>query len=387
MGLRFHSGIGPSFKSGSPEYRPRISRDAASGKIRCNLLGCYSYTTAFPSSAAGTPRAQVFVKRIAQLDGVRGVAILTVFAHHALHIRLLWAGVDLFFILSGFLITGVLVDRKHRPLREYFSGFYARRARRILVPYLIALAVLSLFVGYAWLRHWYLYIGLMNFLAPLGIPAPEAFAPFWSLAVEEQFYLIWPFAIYLFTERGVLRFAALLVLLAPLLRGLCHFHTEWAVYMLTPFRMDLLATGALLCLAYRHRRAHVERWGAPAGLAITLIGVSGLILLSRLGITTHGNTRAGNILIFECTLLASTGVILWALSGRFTGPLRWGPLVYVGKISYSMYLIHLGVLLLLGARLSPVAAAAVGLAMTLTYATASWFLVERPLLRPAVPAT
>jgi len=325
------------------------------------------------------------VKRIAQLDGVRGIAILTVFAHHALHIRLLWAGVDLFFILSGFLITGILLDRKHRPLREYFSGFYARRARRILVPYLIALAVLSLFVGIGWLRHWYLYLGLMNFLAPLGVPAPEAFAPFWSLAVEEQFYLVWPFAIYLLRERGVLRFAAFLVLLAPLLRGLCLFQTEWAVYMLTPFRMDLLATGALLCLAYRHQRPRIERFGAPVGLGVATVGLAGLLLLSRLGITTHGNTRAGNVLIFECTLLASTGVILWALSGLFTAPLQWRPLAYVGKISYSMYLIHLGVLLLLGSRLSPVPAAAVGLAITLAYATASWFLVERPLLRPAVP--
>lgn len=326
------------------------------------------------------PMAGELLKRITQLDGVRGVAILTVFAHHALHIRLLWAGVDLFFILSGFLITGVLLDARQRSLGVYFTRFYARRARRILVPYLLALLILSLFVGFAWLRQWFFYLGLMNFLAPLGIPEPSAFGPFWSLAVEEQFYLIWPFAVYLLTERRLARFASALLLVAPVLRGVCHFKADWAIYMLTPFRMDLLATGAILCLVCRHRRRWIERWGAPAGLALASIGTSALLLLSRLRITTYGNTRTGNVLIYECTLFACAGVIVWALSGRYVAPLRWTPLRYIGKLSYSMYLIHLGAILLIGERLSGSAAAAVAFAITLAYAIASWHLVEKRLL-------
>jgi peptidoglycan/LPS O-acetylase OafA/YrhL len=321
------------------------------------------------------------LKRISELDGVRGVAILAVFAHHSLHVKLLWAGVDLFFILSGFLITGVLLGAKQRPMGEYFRVFYARRARRILVPYLIALLVLSLFFGFAWRAQWFFYLGLMNFLPPLGLPEPNAFGPFWSLAVEEQFYLVWPFAVYLLSERRLARFACSLFVAAPLLRGLCHFQTDWAVYMLTPFRVDLLATGALLCLAYRNDGVWMRRWGAGVGLVLTCIGAAGLLLLSHFGVTTYGNTRTGNVLIYECTLLTCSGLILWALSGRYTWPLRWGALRYVGKISYSMYLIHLGAILLLGERLSPLAAAGAAFAVTLGYAVASWHLVERRLLR------
>jgi peptidoglycan/LPS O-acetylase OafA/YrhL len=321
------------------------------------------------------------LKRITQLDGVRGIAILTVFAHHALHIKLLWAGVDLFFILSGFLITSVLLDVRQRPFGQYFSHFYARRARRILAPYVIALLILSLFVGFAWLRQWYFYLGLMNFLAPLSLPEPDAFGPFWSLAVEEQFYLVWPFAVYLLAERALARFACALFLTAPLLRAVCHFRANWVIYMLTPFRMDLLATGAILCLAYRHRRAWIERRGAAAGLLLAALGTASLLMLSRLGVTTYGNTRTGNVLIYECTLIVCSGFILWALSGTHVWPLRSTALRYIGKLSYSMYLIHLGAILLIGQRLSGPAAAAVSFAATLAYAITSWHLIEKKLLR------
>jgi peptidoglycan/LPS O-acetylase OafA/YrhL len=130
------------------------------------------------------------MKRIPQLDGVRALAILAVFVHHALHVRLLWSGVDLFFILSGFLITRVLLDAKHHSLGGYFAHFYARRARRILAPYLLTLIVASFFVGLAWARHWYFYLLFTNLLRPLHIALPVAFEPLWSLAVEEQFYLL-----------------------------------------------------------------------------------------------------------------------------------------------------------------------------------------------------
>lgn len=75
------------------------------------------------------------MQRIRQLDGIRAIAILAVFVHHSLHVKLMWMGVDLFFVLSGFLITGVLLDAKHHSLGNFFAHFYSRRARRILAPY------------------------------------------------------------------------------------------------------------------------------------------------------------------------------------------------------------------------------------------------------------
>ncbi len=333
------------------------------------------------------------LQRIGQLDGVRGVAILAVFLNHALNAKLLWMGVDLFFILSGFLITGVLLNAKQHSLRGYFAKFYARRARRILPPYLLTLLVASAIFGLAWTQHWYFYILLTNLIGPLHIPAPVAFAPLWSLAVEEQFYLFWPFAVYFLSERRLAQLAVSLVVLAPMLRAVFHFQSYEPVYCLTPFRMDLLAVGALLCLAYRHMPSRIERLGPTFGMFSAVSGIGGLVLLDRCGITTGGNTRIGNSLILECTLFVCLGVMLWALSGRSVRVLQWEPLRYIGKISYTMYLVHRGVLFLCSMRFDEHVAAIVGFSITVAYASASWFLMEKRLLvhhrRPAIlaPAT
>ncbi len=188
------------------------------------------------------------MSRIRQLDGLRALAIVSVFLHHALHVKLLWMGVDLFFVLSGFLITGVLTDAKRYSLAGFFGHFYSRRVRRILAPYLLMLFLASFIFGTAWLKHWYLYILLTNLLLPLGIPHPTAFDPLWSLAVEEQFYLVWPFAVYFLSTRRLRQLCIALIVLAPILRGAFLFQRHWPIYTLTPFRMDLLAAGGLLCV-------------------------------------------------------------------------------------------------------------------------------------------
>lgn len=320
------------------------------------------------------------MKRIVQLDGVRALAILAVLVHHALHLKMMWMGVDLFFILSGFLITGVLLNARQKTLTHYFAGFYERRGRRILAPYLLTLLIASLIFGFGWTRYWYFYVLLTNLLLPLHIPHPAAFEPLWSLAVEEQFYLVWPFAVYYLTEKQLVRWAACLIALAPLLRAVFHFHQHWPIYTLTPFRMDLLAAGAMLCIIYRKRRSLIERWGAKFGLVSLASGLGGLLILSRLGISTYGNTRLGNVLIYECALLSCLGIMLWALSGWKVGILCWRPMTYIGQISYTMYLVHLGILTLLSTRLSPVLTAVVGLVVTVLYASLSWYLFERRLL-------
>jgi peptidoglycan/LPS O-acetylase OafA/YrhL len=103
--------------------------------------------------------------RITQLDGIRGFAIIAVFLHHAFGLKLLWSGVDLFFVLSGLLITGILLQQKKtRSLGSYLGHFYERRARRILSPYLLLLTLTTIFFGVAWLSHVGFYIFLMNML-------------------------------------------------------------------------------------------------------------------------------------------------------------------------------------------------------------------------------
>jgi peptidoglycan/LPS O-acetylase OafA/YrhL len=320
------------------------------------------------------------MKRITQLDGLRALAILMVFMKHAFRMPLMWMGVDLFFILSGFLITGVLLNAKEKSLGHYFAHFYERRARRILVPYLMTLALVSLLFGLGWAQHWYFYVLLMNFIRPLNIPHPDAIIPLWSLAVEEQFYLMWPFAVYYLSQKQLARFAAFLIVLAPILRGTLHFQADWPIYMLTPFRMDLLATGAMLHLVYRNRRDLIEKRGAQVGAVLTVIGLAGLILLARLGVTTYGNSRVGNVFIYEGALFTCLGIMLWALSGWNVQILQWRPVRWLGQISYTVYLVHMSFLLYFGEHFSKAVTAVLTLAVTLVYATLSWYLIEKRLL-------
>jgi peptidoglycan/LPS O-acetylase OafA/YrhL len=320
------------------------------------------------------------MKRIPQLDGVRAIAILAVFFHHALRVKMLWMGVDLFFILSGFLITGVLLSAKHHTIGSFFAHFYARRARRILAPYVLTLIVVSFFFGVTWMRHWYLYILLTNLLLPLHIPHPVAFDPLWSLAVEEQFYLVWPFAVYFLDEEHLRRLLVLLIILAPVLRGSLHFQEHWPIYTLTPFRMDLLAAGALLWLEWKRNRAGIERWGARISAPLAILGFAGLAVLRRYHISTDGNSRLGNVLIYEFSLFICFGFMLYALSGWHVGWLRLKPLMYIGQISYSMYLVHLGILTLIEPRISGIAGDALALALIIGYAALSWQVMESRLL-------
>jgi peptidoglycan/LPS O-acetylase OafA/YrhL len=320
------------------------------------------------------------MKRIPQLDSVRAIAILAVFCHHSLGIKMMWMGVDLFFILSGFLITGVLINAKHHTLGGFFAHFYARRARRVLAPYLLLLIVASFVFGLAWARHWYLYILLTNLILPLHIPHPTVFDPLWSLAVEEQFYLTWPFAVYFLSERNLRRLLILLIVLAPALRGVIHFHEHWPIYTLTPFRMDLISVGALLWLEWQHNRAGIERWGAKTGAVLAVLGFTGLGLLGRLHISTYGNSRIGNVFIYEFSLLICLGFMLYALSGWQVGWLRLRPLRYIGRISYSMYLVHVGIIMLVATRFHGAVGAALALVLTIGYAALSWHLVESRLL-------
>ena len=327
------------------------------------------------------------MQRIRQLDGVRGLAILSVFAYHSVHTKFLWMGVDLFFILSGFLITGVLLDRKQDSLPAFLGGFYARRARRILAPYALFLLVASCVIGTAWLHQWYYYLFLTNLLAPLHLPLPGAFSTLWSLAVEEQFYLVWPWAVYVLSVRGLRTLCVLLIATAPLLRGLCHFSDHWAIFMLTPFRMDLLATGSLLCLVWRSRREWIEKWGAILGIPLAILGYAALRVLWHNGIVMSSNTSTSNVLIYESSLAACLGVMLFALGGKGTGWLKARPLTWIGQISYSMYLVHMGVIVIVFTKFHGWAGVLVSLACTIGYAAISWIALEKRLLsRRTAPA-
>ena len=212
----------------------------------------------------GTPE----IKRIPQLDGIRGLAILLVMLFHFFWFPMAaglpisandswlrpillscWVGVDLFFVLSGFLITGILVDARARP--GYFKNFYARRVLRIFPLYYLFLAAWLALTGYQSLWLWS-YTANIHMAREGWTAVPSAVDHLWSLAIEEQYYLLWPVVIYFLKPKQALFVCAGLAMLCPLIRfHYFHVNQPLSAYMLTHARLDSLAWGALLALAVR----------------------------------------------------------------------------------------------------------------------------------------
>lgn len=232
------------------------------------------------------------MKRISQLDGVRGFALLmVVFFHYVLQqlhpapetvgadvLRLcLWtySAVDLFFVLSGFLITGILLD--NAGAGNYFKVFYLRRACRILPLYLVAVlsfVVARHFIGGAarfhWLFHdplptWCYFTFTQNFvMAAAGTGGPAWIDVTWSVAVDEHFYLVLPLLVFVVPRRSLPWIFGVMILTAPLLRRFVPLG-ELNTYVSSPWRADALLCGSLLGWCVRqpvileHIRANVRK--------------------------------------------------------------------------------------------------------------------------------
>ncbi len=320
---------------------------------------------------------------VVALDGLRGIAILFVFVFHAFNANLLWMGVDIFFVLSGFLITGILLRQKRKRFLNYLGGFYIQRSRRILPAYSVFLAVSVLLFGTGWLSYWYLYLGGMNFLIPLNLPHLST-QPLWSLAVEEQFYLLWPLAVFFLDKRRLIILAWALLILAPVLRWVCtpYFSSGFATYMLLPFRMDTLAAGALVALymsGVPMQASVVQVNLRPYRVHALLLLVAGATLaiaLNAKGLKPTMGSQLANTALLEATLMISVGLLLLSLMGVGVRGLSSKGLTGLGRISYSFYLIHMTAL-----QLAPPHGWALALGMTLAYSIVMWVVIERPILR------
>jgi peptidoglycan/LPS O-acetylase OafA/YrhL len=242
------------------------------------------------------------------LDGLRGVAVLLVFVeHYCTHVtpqslRYGWVGVDIFFVLSGFLITGILYDTREAAHR--FRNFYVRRSLRIFPLYygvLLLGLLLSPMFHWVWHPAWYLYpvylgnyarfLYLGDFLRNTGVleglrsqlhldpPFVAYLGHLWSLCVEEQFYLVWPFVIFYIKDRRRLRnLCAIVCPLVLLARVICvlmlptaMLHADF-LYRTTPFRVDALLLGGFVALALRGPEAtQLVRSARPVLLGVFAI--------------------------------------------------------------------------------------------------------------------
>lgn len=355
-------------------------------------------------------------KHIPALDGLRGVAILSVFVFHTapalpvssrvtLYFRQLfmqgWAGVDLFFVLSGFLITGILLDT--RESSEYFRNFYARRILRIFPLYYTVLAAVLIFAAVlksAALnqflppgpdRKWY-FLYLTNWIAVWkGAPEWGFLWHFWSLAIEEQFYLLWPLVVWLLGARGT-RWLAMIGVPSLLAIRLCWYQHAGLVDGLTfgPTHMDGLLVGALCAILYRDERSlAVIRKLLP----IICAGCLGIFLLASFTLAEHEQQVFIRTISYSLLAVGFGAVVLLCAfnSGESMlsrGPLTNRALMQVGTYAYGIYVFH--PLIVFPARaffvhpsstMSWFAFAVVTWILTFLVAALSYELIESPILR------
>jgi peptidoglycan/LPS O-acetylase OafA/YrhL len=289
-----------------------------------------------------------------ELDTLRGIAILMVLFYHGYFwsiglsriakafvemTRPGWLGVNLFFVLSGFLITGILLDSKSK--KHYFRRFYTRRALRILPAY-YAILILLFLRGLRPFAFLVLSLFFLSNVTPLFGVVPS-YPVLWSLAVEEHFYLLWPTVVHKFSSRAVGRCAIGIACVVPLLRaetyllgrmeGLSSF--TWLV-------ADGLAMGAWLA-TYVRKPGFTRRklgWISAGAVGIATFAA---ILGAGSGILTR-QKLAGAAFQESCGNLAFLGFLGFFLllgTGRWKFMVRRPLLSFYGHISYGLYLIHL----------------------------------------------
>ncbi len=314
-------------------------------------------------------RAQAAGNHVAALDGLRGLAIIMVLFVHFIGdatptnaaeraiVKLanygIW-GVDQFFVLSGFLITGILCDSKNAP--RYFHNFYVRRTLRIFPLYYATLALLFIVIpalpiapprgllesvkhqGWVWAYGTNFYVAAhRDWVLPYV-------SHFWSLAVEEHFYLVWPLVVLSFSQRALLRICVACSAFALGLR--CYLSAagvgDVAITVLTPCRLDALCIGGFLAVAVRTvglssvaRVAHPALWIASLLVALTSAwnaATSGA--LRDIVLPIRGTLVA---LAFGALLVTSVATAHTSMLGRF---FRSRPMRFFGKYSYGLYVFH-----------------------------------------------
>jgi peptidoglycan/LPS O-acetylase OafA/YrhL len=279
------------------------------------------------------------------LDVIRGIAILMVVFYHGLHgLEALNVfnygayGVHLFFVLSGFLITGILLDSCAD--RDYYKNFYIRRVLRILPAYLVLIAVLKASGIVDWR---YIAVCLLYFCNMTGLlrSSPE-YGPLWSLSVEEQFYMAWPVVVRKVSRRGLAMISWALIGFIPLLRFLLQFGPASLgdITYKTYDVADFFGAGALLALTVRTPapRARLRKWV----LALILAGIGLLPVTQRLPLGAATSFGAFSRAVYmEPWLLLFSGMILFAVLHPAIAKARAAkPLIYLANISYGLYLCH-----------------------------------------------
>ena len=333
---------------------------------------------------------------LSQLDGIRAVAVLMVIAHHfstwGSDMRLGIVGVYMFFVLSRFLITRILLgcrddfDAGTTSLGRSLRQFYIRRFFRIFPLYYLYLAI-GIAINLDGIRSSWGWFGsyLGNIFIAFSDEPNSHYIHFWSLAVEEQFYLVWPWLIMLIPRRRLPAMCWLAIFVGVLSkRVFSHLSSHpYAINMLTPDCLDTLASGALVAIYSRRTGSfdvlrRILRLSLLPGLLMLVIGpfiVRKWLAIEYLSI---GTCLVGSWLIVRAATVGS---------GAIAAMLNWPPLRYLGTISYGIYVWHMAAAIVLSiiyrrlhlAKFGPNGELLGITALAIVMASASWWLYERPI--------
>ena len=356
------------------------------------------------------------LRRAPGLDGVRALAVLAVMGFHegASELSGGFLGVDVFFVLSGFLITDLLVTQYDRLGRLDLKDFWSRRARRLLPALALMLIVvtaaatviepgqrtslrLALLAAVTYTSNWYQILHHVSYFATLGLfTAPPPLDHLWSLAIEEQFYLIWPLILWLLIlrlngRRARVTATLILAALSALAMALEYSPGDPSlVYYGTDTHAFALLIGAALALAFP--LATVMSLPAAQVRRLDAAGVVGLVLLAWAAGHFSGNDRAVYPFGLIVAAVGAAGLVAAAAgTGVIAAMTSLPPLRWVGIRSYGIYLWHWPVIALAGAITGPGPTSAwlwlIEAGVSIALACASWEFVERPILRDGFLAT
>jgi peptidoglycan/LPS O-acetylase OafA/YrhL len=341
------------------------------------------------------------------LDGMRAIAVVLVLLFH-LQVPAFSAGfvgVDIFFVLSGFLITTLLLTELERTGRISLPSFWARRARRLLPALLVVLLVVAfatwltgtftertsvrgdLLATAGYVANWH-FIGTSSYFADIGIDSPLEHA--WSLAIEEQFYLLWPIvalAAASFSRRPRAAVGWIAVGIAVTSAGLLWLlwspESVERAYMGTDARIFeplIGAAGAALVATPRSRR-HLDRWAT----LVLVLGVAALISGITMVAAIPASYYRGGAVLISIGTLGMLATLWTGHGGALSKVLGWAPIAWIGVISYGAYLWHWPLAVWLGARDTdgpvPTITRLAVVVATFAIAAASYYAIERPIRR------
>jgi peptidoglycan/LPS O-acetylase OafA/YrhL len=367
-------------------------------------------------------RSVTGTQRVVALDGFRAIGLLLIMGYHFGMVGMPggFVGVDAFYVLSGYLITGLLLGEWARAARIKLGAFWLRRARRLLPALLVVLIVVTLVVRFAYpaglypnlrlddlsalfyFSNWWQIADSGNYFVATGAISPLTHT--WSLAVEEQFYLVWPLVVLAVLHVGKKFDRGIELLLGVSLAGVIASATEmfWLygpranitrLYFGTDTHAQSILVGAVLACALtlvQRRRgedgmAPVAR-STPARVAWTVVGLAGFAGTLALTYTLSGTAAFAYRGGFLLSALSAAAIILGAVcvtGGPIARVLSVRPLVWMGTVSYGAYLWHYPVFIELDSSRTGTGGAsllAIRMVATFALATASYYLVERPVL-------